>query len=128
MRGVARPCTIHGQELSVTASIGISLYPLDGTTPNDLLKAADTALLHAKEKERNSFCFFTAGMNNHAREWLNTAHQLRAALANDELCLHYQPQIDLACCAAWKRWCAGNIRSAAWCCQENSFLWPKRPV
>ncbi len=95
MRGVARPCTIHGQELSVTASIGISLYPLDGTTPNDLLKAADTALLHAKEKERNSFCFFTAGMNNHAREWLNTAHQLRAALANDELCLHYQPQICL---------------------------------
>lgn len=106
---VAKPCVVLGHELTVTASTGISIYPYDGGNPNDLLKAADTALSSAKNEGRNSFRFFTAEMNARAQHWLSIEHQLRRAIVNNELLLHYQPQVSLLdgriCgCEALIRW------------------------
>lgn len=92
---VAAPYMLAGHELTITASIGISIYPGDGLTPGDLLKGADTALSHVKNSGRNGFGFFTAEMNARALHWMSLEHRLRRALANDELSLHYQPQVCL---------------------------------
>lgn len=93
---VAAPCTLHGHALTVTASIGIAIYPGDGNNPSDLLRNADAALSHVKQDGRNGFRFFTAEMNARALHWMSLEHQLRSALAQDELSLHYQPQVCLA--------------------------------
>jgi diguanylate cyclase (GGDEF)-like protein len=93
---VARPFQLAGHELTVTASIGIALYPDDGATPGELIKNADTALSHVKEGGRNSFRYFTGQMNIRAMHWMSLEHRLRGALAKNELSLHYQPQMALA--------------------------------
>ncbi len=92
---VAQPFRLDGHELTVTASIGIALYPDDGDTPGELIKNADTALSHAKESGRNSFRYFTAQMNVRALHWMSLEHRLRGALARDELLLYYQPQMSV---------------------------------
>jgi diguanylate cyclase (GGDEF)-like protein/PAS domain S-box-containing protein len=92
---VAQPFSVDGHELSVTASVGIALYPDDGAEAGELIKNADTALSHAKEEGRNSFRYFTAQMNIRALHWMSLEHRLRGALARDELLLHYQPQMAL---------------------------------
>ncbi len=93
---VAQPFQVAGIELTVTASIGIALYPADGVTPGELIKNADTALSHVKEGGRNSFGYFTSQMNIRAMHWMSLEHRLRGALARNELSLHYQPQMALA--------------------------------
>ena len=93
---VAEPFHALGHELTVTASIGIALYPGDGATPGDLIKNADTALAHVKESGRNSFRYYTGQMNIRALHWMSLEHRLRGAQARGELQLHYQPQMDLA--------------------------------
>ena len=92
---VARPCQIMSYEVTVTASIGISVFPGDGTTPSELLKAADTALSHVKDAERNGFRFFTPEMNTRVLRWVSLENHLRRAIERDELLLHYQPQVSL---------------------------------
>jgi diguanylate cyclase (GGDEF)-like protein len=93
---VARPFSVDGHELTVTASIGIALYPVDGGTAAELIKNADTALTHVKEGGRNSFRYFTGQMNIRAMHWMSLEQRLRGALARSELLLHYQPQMALA--------------------------------
>ncbi|MES2019528.1 MAG: EAL domain-containing protein [Pseudomonadota bacterium] len=93
---VAEPFIADGHELTVTASIGIALYPDDGVEAGALIKNADTALTHVKEGGRNSFRYFTGQMNIRALHWMSVEHRLRGALARDELRLHYQPQMALA--------------------------------
>jgi diguanylate cyclase (GGDEF)-like protein/PAS domain S-box-containing protein len=93
---VAQPFAIDGHELTVTASVGIALYPDDGIEAGELIKNADAALTHVKEGGRNSFRYFTAEMNIRALHWMSVEHRLRGALAADELLLHYQPQMSLA--------------------------------
>ena len=93
---VAQPFALDGHELTVTASIGIALYPDDGREAGELIKNAGTALTHVKEGGRNSFSYFTAQMNIRALHWMSIEHRLRGALARDELLLHYQPQMALA--------------------------------
>ncbi|MBZ0096557.1 MAG: EAL domain-containing protein [Sulfuricella sp.] len=89
------PMTIAGQEVFVTASIGISLYPKDGENGDSLLKNADVAMYRAKEMGRNRFCFYSPEMNARAMHRLNMEASLRHALERDELYLHYQPKVDL---------------------------------
>jgi diguanylate cyclase (GGDEF)-like protein/PAS domain S-box-containing protein len=93
---VAQPIALDGHELSVTASIGIAMYPADGLEAGELIKNADTALTHVKEGGRNSFRYFTTQMNIRALHWMSLEHRLRGALERDELLLHYQPQMALA--------------------------------
>jgi diguanylate cyclase (GGDEF)-like protein/PAS domain S-box-containing protein len=92
---VAQPFQVAGHELTVTASIGIALYPEDGATPSDLLKNADTALAHVKESGSNGFRYFTGQMNIRALHWMSIEHRLRGASGRNELMLHYQPQMAL---------------------------------
>lgn len=94
---LAQPHHLAGQELHITASIGISLFPHDGLDAASLLKHADTALFHAKDEGRNTSRRFTAALSQIAMEQLLIENQLRHALAHDgELELHYQPQVDMA--------------------------------
>lgn len=90
---IARPYMVDGVELVVTLSMGISLYPTDGRTPEDLIKTADTAMYKAKEAGRNNYQFFTQTMGDMARDRLALENALRAALERGELELYYQAQL-----------------------------------
>ncbi len=91
----AVPHLVGGHELHVSLSIGISVYPDDGSDTNSLMGNADTAMYHAKASGRNVYRFFTADMNARAVRRLLVEGSLRRALKQDEFVLHYQPQIDL---------------------------------
>ncbi|WP_310491769.1 EAL domain-containing protein [Dechloromonas sp.] len=90
------PCLICGNELHVTLSIGISIYPDDGQDADEVMKNADTAMYHAKANGRNNYQFFTAEMNTLAVRRLFIEGNLRRALKQGEFELYYQPKIDLA--------------------------------
>jgi diguanylate cyclase (GGDEF)-like protein/PAS domain S-box-containing protein len=90
------PHLVDGQELHVTLSIGISVYPDDGGTVDTVMQNADTAMFHAKASGRNNYQFFRAEMNVRAVRRLAVESSLRRALKEGEFLLHYQPQIDLA--------------------------------
>ncbi|AKU12144.1 response regulator receiver modulated diguanylate cyclase/phosphodiesterase with PAS/PAC sensor(s) [Azoarcus sp. CIB] len=96
LAALTAPQQIGGHELHVTLSIGISVYPEDGTTTETLTQSADTAMYHAKANGRNNFQFFKAEMNIRAVRRQFVEGSLRRALKEDEFLLHYQPQIDLA--------------------------------
>jgi EAL domain-containing protein (putative c-di-GMP-specific phosphodiesterase class I) len=87
---------IAGNELQITASVGVAIYPDDGRDLDTLMKKAETAMYRAKEAGRNTYRFFDAQMNVEAVEQLRLRHGLRRALDRGEFVLHYQPQIDLA--------------------------------
>jgi diguanylate cyclase (GGDEF)-like protein/PAS domain S-box-containing protein len=86
---------VDGQELHLSASIGIALYPHDGTDPETLIRNADTALYRAKERSRGNYQFYTTDMNATAFERLILETRLRRAVERGELALHYQPQVRL---------------------------------
>lgn len=100
---------IEGQELSVTLSIGIALYPEDGEDIQTLRRNADAAMYHAKSSGRNNYQFFTESMNRRVLEHLQVENLLRQAIARNELRLEYQPKVNLstgcmAGCEALLRW------------------------
>ncbi len=92
----SEPMSIDGHLLNASFSIGISLFPDDGTDFDTLLQRADTAVGNAKESGRNTYRFFTREMNAGIQEQMRLAGQLHHAVKNGELVLHYQPQIDIA--------------------------------
>jgi EAL domain-containing protein (putative c-di-GMP-specific phosphodiesterase class I) len=87
---------IQGRSLSISCSIGISIFPEHGTEGETLIKNADAAMYYAKESGRSSVRFFTEDMNAQAVERLTLEHSLRLALGRKELFLVYQPQMDIA--------------------------------
>jgi diguanylate cyclase (GGDEF)-like protein/PAS domain S-box-containing protein len=89
------PFHISGNELFVTASVGISLYPQDGTDAETLLKNADTAMYRAKGRGRDTFQVFTQEMKTETSEQHALANSLRRALEREEFYLHYQPQVNI---------------------------------
>ncbi|WP_460840772.1 EAL domain-containing protein [Noviherbaspirillum agri] len=91
----ADPFEIGNHTLSTSFSIGISLYPSDGTDFDTLLKHADAALYHAKDNGRDTYHFFAATMNVDALARMQLHSNLRKAVKNQEFLLHYQPQIDI---------------------------------
>lgn len=92
---LVRPMLIGEHETAVSASIGIALYPADGSNLDELLKNADTAMYHAKARGRNNFQFFSEGMNEQAQRRLMLEQHLRRALDLDEMSLCYQPQVNV---------------------------------
>jgi diguanylate cyclase (GGDEF)-like protein/PAS domain S-box-containing protein len=93
---VARPVEIDGQRLYVTTSIGIGLYPADGSEAEALLTSADIAMYRAKELGRNGFQLCSPAMNARSQARLTLENDLRQGIERQELRLFYQPQIDLA--------------------------------
>jgi diguanylate cyclase (GGDEF)-like protein/PAS domain S-box-containing protein len=89
-----RPFLIEGNEIFVTASIGISLFPEDGDDCNSLLKFADTAMYHAKNCGKNNAKLYSSSLTMQIMSHVKLEVGLRKALRNDELYLLYQPQID----------------------------------
>lgn len=92
----AAPFDIAGHELTVTPSLGISIYPQDGRDLETLLKNADTAMYRAKELGRNTFQFYSSEMNTTTLDRLLMESNLRRALLQNEFVLHYQPLVELA--------------------------------
>ena len=93
---IGAPYSIDGQELYISGSIGISVYPEDGEDPETLIQRADTAMYHAKERGCNTFQFFKAQMNRKATGRRRSVEgSLRRALAREEFLLHYQPKVCL---------------------------------
>ncbi len=92
---VQAPVRIANLDLAITTSIGIALIPDDGTDSGDLIRYADMAMYRAKERGRNNFLFYTEEMNQTAVVRLEREHELRKALLDRQLCLHYQPIVDL---------------------------------
>jgi PAS domain S-box/diguanylate cyclase (GGDEF) domain len=88
------PFSIDSYTLNMSCSIGISLYPQDERTFDTLLTQADTALYHAKHAGRNTYRFFDEKMNSQAMAYMQLQTDLHHALQNNELRLHYQPQLD----------------------------------
>jgi diguanylate cyclase (GGDEF)-like protein len=85
---------IEGHHLHISSSIGIAIYPSDGTDSETLLKNADAALYRAKEQNRNNYQFYNSVMNSNASELLIVEHKLHAALEQQQFVVHYQPQIN----------------------------------
>jgi diguanylate cyclase (GGDEF)-like protein/PAS domain S-box-containing protein len=88
------PFVLENREFFVTASIGIALSPQDGSELSQLMKNADTAMYHAKERGKNNFQFYQADMNASALERLELESDLRHALEQKEFVLYYQPQLS----------------------------------
>jgi diguanylate cyclase (GGDEF)-like protein len=87
---------VDKQELFISTSIGIALFPDDGQTVDDLMKNVDIAMYHAKKSGRNNFQYFSSKMNEASLFKLKIEGKLRHAVENGELILHYQPQVDMA--------------------------------
>jgi len=87
---------VQGHSLSISCSLGISLFPEHGADAETLIKNADAAMYNAKENGRNNVQFFTEQMNAQVVERLTLENSLRLALDNEELFLVYQPQMDIA--------------------------------
>jgi predicted signal transduction protein with EAL and GGDEF domain len=93
---LTHPFALEGNDIVVTASIGISVYPDDGKDSHTLLMNADAAMYLAKERGKNNYQFYTQAMTERSLERMTVERGLRHALANNELRVYYQPQIDLA--------------------------------
>jgi len=88
---LAQPYTLDGHEVYASASIGITMCPSDGDDANTLLKNADMAMYEAKDQGRNTFRFFTSQMTDRAKQFMELDKDMRRALSQNELEVHYQP-------------------------------------
>ncbi|KQQ36184.1 motility regulator [Duganella sp. Leaf126] len=95
LAGLRRELVIDGQQIMVTASIGIAVSLTDGDSFDELVRNADTALYRAKETGRDNYAFFTERMDAAIRDKLAIQSQLRGAIARNEFEVHYQPQMSL---------------------------------
>ncbi len=96
LKRLAAPFVLKGGEVTISASIGISLYPADGEDADTLLKNADIAMYQAKEQGKNTFRYFSTSMNATSLERLTLEGDLRKALEREEFVLHYQPKVDIS--------------------------------
>ncbi len=92
---LSQPFILQDQEITITPSIGISLYPSDGEDVETLIKHADTAMYRAKEQGRNNFQLYIQGMSTQLSNRLEMENSLRKALTRNEFILYYQPQFQI---------------------------------
>jgi diguanylate cyclase (GGDEF)-like protein len=95
LAAVTKPYSLNGREIFSSCSIGVSIFPNDGTTSVDLIKHADTAMYTAKAGGRNRFQLYDPAMNTMAEERLQLETDLHYALERNEFVFHYQPQLNL---------------------------------
>lgn len=95
LQALLQPFVLAGQEFRATASIGIAVFPRDGHSPETLLRNADLAMYQTKSRGKNGYTFFSAEMSADHRARIGLENDLRRAVDNGELVLHYQPQVSL---------------------------------
>ena len=95
LQNLSKPFVLHGNDVFISASIGISMYPKDGRTPEALLKNADTAMYAAKASGKSHSRFYDSKMNKPVLERIELEASMRTALANNEFILYYQPKVPL---------------------------------
>ncbi|WP_017254888.1 putative bifunctional diguanylate cyclase/phosphodiesterase, partial [Pseudomonas tolaasii] len=93
---INRAFKVAEHELKISASIGIAMFPGNGSNPQDLLMNADAAMYHAKGMGKNGYSFFDVSMNTNARKQLQLLQDLRNAVEQGQLRLYYQPKFDAA--------------------------------
>ena len=91
----AEPMDIHDRNISVTPSIGISLFPENGRNINDLLRHADLAMYHAKDSGRNDFSFFTQDLSDAVESRISLEAELTVALQKKQFVTYFQPRVDV---------------------------------
>ena len=106
---IAKPYEVEGREVEVTASLGITLYPIDDADADSLLRNADTAMYRAKHEGRNRYSFYTAEMNAEVRHRLEMETGLRRALREGQFEVFYQPQV--------------RVKDGAWVGLEALIRW-----
>jgi len=92
----AKPFLINGTEVHVTLSMGIAMYPQDGTSPEELIKYADAAMYRAKQLGKDNYQFFTDDLKENYKQRLELENELRRALEKEQFEIHYQPQMNIA--------------------------------
>jgi len=117
---ISQPFMLGTHEIYITASIGITIYPLDSQDIDDLLKYADTAMYQAKDKGRNNYQFYSESMNAAAVERFAIENQLRKALSRNEFKIYYQPQIDIKTGAV-----VGIEALVRWMHPDKGLLYPE---
>jgi len=115
------PINVHGHNLNITTSIGISFFPTDGNDLETLMKHADTAMYRAKKDGRNAFRLFTQQLSDEIDERLEIEQALRKALKNSELYLVYQPKYTLQ-----KRQIIGFEALIRWENEKLGFITPDK--
>jgi len=118
---LGQPYLINASDVHSSPSIGVSIYPLDGNLTDELIKNADAAMYHVKEKGRNNFHFFTEEMNQQIKERLVLEHEIRIALSEKQFELFYQPQFD----ESGTRICAAEAL-IRWNHPEHGYISPDR--
>ena len=111
LKSFKQPFSVGGHELFITASIGVSLFPVDGQDAETLVRNSDIAMYRAKERGRDNYQLYTRELNERAQARMKLENELRSALRAEELVLLYQPQVDLRSAAVegvealvyWKR-------------------------
>ncbi len=96
LEALVKPVTIDNNELTVTASLGVAIFPQDATDSDTLIKHADTAMYHAKSLGKNSIEYFTGELNQKTVIRMSTEQHLRRAIAQDELEVFFQPQLQFS--------------------------------
>ena len=92
-QAISKPFVLMGKRIHITVSIGISIFPDNGSDVFDLIKYADSSMFNAKEK-RNGYCFYKVGMKTEISERLEMESELSYAIKHDQLTLVYQPKVD----------------------------------
>jgi predicted signal transduction protein with EAL and GGDEF domain len=129
---IAKPCAIGEREVTVTASVGISVWPEDGGDAGTLLRHADLAMYRAKQEGKNTYRFFTPAMSARASERMQLQASLRQALEAEEFELHYQPVIhsggppSLEALVRWRRPGMGLLAPSEFigAAEESGFVVP----
>ena len=95
LEALSQPFFVDDNKLHVGASMGVSLFPSDGSDASALLRAAHAAMYQAKQKGRGNYQFFTPALHEAAKRRMAATNQLRQALAQNEFSVYYQPQVDM---------------------------------
>jgi diguanylate cyclase (GGDEF)-like protein len=117
---LSQPFLLAGHEIFVTASMGITIYPLDGKDVETMLKNGDTAMYHAKDQGRNNFQFYNSSMHKAAYEHWSAVSFFSITSRRWTSRRGESP--------VWRRCCGGNTRIWAWCSPPISFPWPRKQV